>query len=235
MIRAVLFDLYDTLVYVDAEAYACKISTVAKLVGTTAQEFDRAWFGTSSDSNAGKYSTVEERVSSVLERLGLATQEDIPSRVAEIERRFLSRDVHAFPDVAGVLRALRDSAVKLAIVTNASPSVEYVLAATSLRKAVDTVVISSEVKCAKPNPEIYERALDLLGIPAISACFVGDGNDRELDGACAVGMLTILLRRNRRRHGVRDSSSQEATAIIVSSLDEVLQIARNSYLTPPAG
>jgi len=235
MIRAVLFDLYDTLVYVDREAYVSKIATCAKLVGASEEAFDRAWFGTSPESNLGRYLTIEERVNAVVRSLGCDRSEDIVSTVADIERRFLSRDIHVFPDAFDALLALRGSGAKLGIVTNASPSVEYIFKATSLRQSVDAVVISSEIKHAKPSREIYEQALERLEVAANSACFVGDGNDREIDGARAIGMLTILVRRKRPRHGVRESSREETADIIVSSLAEVARIVKHRDFSRPNG
>src|SRR4051812_19544930 len=98
MIRGVLFDLYDTLVYIDREAYASKMATCAKLAGTSAEEFDRAWFGMSPDSIGGRFASIEERVLAVLRELDRDSREVDFASIADAERAFLQEHVHPFPD-----------------------------------------------------------------------------------------------------------------------------------------
>jgi len=54
----------------------------------------------------------------------------------------------------------------------------------------DAVASSCEVGISKPEPGIYEAALEQLQVPAPCAAFVGHATD-ELDGASAVGLVTV--------------------------------------------
>jgi putative hydrolase of the HAD superfamily len=226
MIHAVLFDLYDTLLYVDNEAFDRKIATCAKAVGVSPDQFRQAWFSVSLESNLGRFGSIIERVEAVLRELRCKRGNGIASSIAESERSFLRVHIHAFPDAADTLLALRGNGTKLAIVTNASLSVRGVLKGSGLQELVDVVVISSEVMAVKPDPKIYTQALELLNVIPPEACFVGDGNDRELDGARAVGMRTVLVRRERERYGLRESSTEAAADAIVQSLAGVTQVIR---------
>jgi phosphoserine phosphatase len=96
------------------------------------------------------------------------------------------------PDADAMLADLsRDHA--LAIVTNGAPSVQREkLAGTTLARHFGAIVISVEVGVPKPDPRIFELALERLGVPAENATMVGDSRPRDVGGARAVGMRTIL-------------------------------------------
>lgn len=226
MLRAVLFDLYDTLVSVDRDASVSKIARCANLAGASDEAFDRAWFGTSPDSIRGRFASIEERVLAVLRALDRDSREVDFVSIADAERAFLQEHIHPFPDARDTLLALRRMGLKISIVTNASASVALVIDRCCLREMVDSIVISSETRVVKPNPEIYFHALERIGIDARDAWYIGDGNDQELDGAKAVGMHTILVRRERPRYGLRVPSSDAAADVTVGTLAEIPVLAQ---------
>ena len=99
------------------------------------------------------------------------------------------------PEADTVLGDLaRDHA--LGIVTNGAASVQRAkLAATTLERYFQTVVISVEVGFAKPDERIFRLALDRLGSAASEAAMVGDSRPRDVAGAHATGLRAILLER----------------------------------------
>lgn len=220
-VRAALFDLYDTLVYVDEEGLRAKLAACAHSAAVTPDDFRRAWFATSPDSIRGRFASIEDRVTAVLRSLGRVARADVVPAIAAAERAFLRTHVHPFADAHGTLDALHRDGLKLAIVTNASATVAHVLDHCDLHNRVDAVIVSSAIGAVKPSPEIYLRALDRVAVDARDACYVGDGNDQELDGAKAVSLHTILVRRDRPRYGVRASSSAAAADATVTALAEI--------------
>ncbi len=56
----------------------------------------------------------------------------------------------------------------------------------------DTVISSKEVGARKPDPEMYLRALNQVGVDPCDAVFVGH-KKAEIDGAHEIGMKTIAL------------------------------------------
>jgi putative hydrolase of the HAD superfamily len=90
--------------------------------------------------------------------------------------------------------------VKLAIVSNADGSVEAQLAADGICQVgpgpgveVDAVLDSSVVGVAKPNPRMFELALERLGIAPEHAIHVGDTPAADVDGAVAAGVTPVLV------------------------------------------
>jgi FMN phosphatase YigB (HAD superfamily) len=45
----------------------------------------------------------------------------------------------------------------------------------------------------KPEPAIFAKCLDALGVSAADSMFVGDGSSDELAGAKSIGMRTVLV------------------------------------------
>ncbi|WP_280704253.1 MULTISPECIES: HAD-IA family hydrolase [Kitasatospora] len=77
------------------------------------------------------------------------------------------------PALVAALRALRPS-VRTAIVSNAWPSMRPALQRAGLLDLVDTLVLSCEVGCAKPDPRIYELTLYRLACTPTDALFIDD-------------------------------------------------------------
>jgi putative hydrolase of the HAD superfamily len=102
----------------------------------------------------------------------------------------------AYPEVPGVLRALRAAGQRLVICSNWDLSLHEVLAATGLDVLVDGVVVSAVEGVAKPDPRLLHGALALAGdVPAGAAIHVGDSVAADVRGALAAGMRPVLVRR----------------------------------------
>jgi len=56
-------------------------------------------------------------------------------------------------------------------------------------------MISGEINRRKPSPEIFRRALNVLGVEAQRAVFVGDMLDLDVRGPQSVGMKTVFIKR----------------------------------------
>jgi len=104
------------------------------------------------------------------------------------------------PGSVEALRALATLDVRLAIVSNADGKAESRLLEHRVCQvgegpgvAVDTVIDSEIVGVAKPDPRIFEIALERLGVPADRAIHVGDTPAADVDGARAAGVRPVLL------------------------------------------
>jgi len=92
-----------------------------------------------------------------------------------------------------LLEALRERGLKLGLVSNAFDPPDLLhrdLAELGITERLDVALFSSEVGRRKPDPEIFERALDALGVGASEALFVGDTLASDIAGAAALGMRT---------------------------------------------
>jgi epoxide hydrolase-like predicted phosphatase len=90
------------------------------------------------------------------------------------------------------LRAIRRAGTPMGLLSNAiGESAVYDRAL--LEELFDAWVISNEVGMRKPDPAIYELAVERIGLPA-AACVYVDDIGGNLKPARALGMATILHR-----------------------------------------
>ena len=113
------------------------------------------------------------------------------------------------PATAEVVRDLHAAGVRLIGLTNWSDELYYPYAAErfAVLRLLDDVVVSGEVKVAKPDPRAYEIAAERAGVPLEGLVFVDD-NPPNVAAAAALGMDAILftgaaaLRTELRRRGL---------------------------------
>jgi len=102
-----------------------------------------------------------------------------------------------YEDAAALLPSL-SARYRLALVSDAWPSLEAVYSAAGFRACFSSFVISSKLGTAKPDPRMYRRALEELALLPEEVVFVDDSK-RNCAGARAVGIeRTYLLCRDPR-------------------------------------
>ncbi|KYK29518.1 MAG: HAD-IA family hydrolase [Theionarchaea archaeon] len=109
---------------------------------------------------------------------------------------------HKFYDVDKVLSPLKGAGLKLGLVSNAVPSTRDKISALALDTYFDTIVLSGEVGYEKPDPEIFETALETLSLTPEETVHVGDNYHADVEGAHKVGITPVLLDRADRYHDV---------------------------------
>lgn len=98
------------------------------------------------------------------------------------------------PGSLDVVRDLHDAGVPLIGLTNWSDELYYPHAAPHFEvlELLDDVVVSGEVKAAKPDPRAYEIAAERAGLPLERLAFVDD-KQVNVDAAVALGMDGVLF------------------------------------------
>jgi putative hydrolase of the HAD superfamily len=100
-----------------------------------------------------------------------------------------------FRSMVETLNALRERAVKLSIVTNASVSLQTAaIQALKIGEMFDAIVISEAEGVRKPDRRIFDLALRRLGATPAEAVFVGDHPEVDIRGAQDAGMRAIWKR-----------------------------------------
>ncbi|XP_047322018.1 haloacid dehalogenase-like hydrolase domain-containing protein 3 [Impatiens glandulifera] len=91
------------------------------------------------------------------------------------------------PNAEKVFKALRNSGVKIAVVSNFDTRLRPLLKALDCDHWFDAVAVSAEVEAEKPNPTIFLKACDLLGVEPHDAVHVGDDRRNDVWGARDAG------------------------------------------------
>ncbi len=88
---------------------------------------------------------------------------------------------------------------RLGLVTNGPAEVQRAkIELLGVEQYVDFVVVSGEFGAAKPDPSIFEHALDRGGARADQTLFVGDSAEFDIAGAYRVGIRSVWVNRTGR-------------------------------------
>jgi HAD superfamily hydrolase (TIGR01549 family) len=195
--RGFLFDLMDTLAYLDPDIYRDVKLHMAKMLGVSLEQFLFAWEASRKPASTGVFDTTEGRMRSVAKTLAVQLSEGECRDLAQREDEMWRTRVEIIEGAYTLLARLRAAGMKLAVVCNGPVAMRSLRDHLDLDSLVDVTLFSHAVGVLKPDPGIYNRALEELGLATSCCVYVGDGNDRELDGAKAVGLYTIRVRRER--------------------------------------
>jgi HAD superfamily hydrolase (TIGR01509 family) len=106
-----------------------------------------------------------------------------------------ARRLRARPGVARLIEEARGAGLRIGIAaTSASANVEALLASVfggDGRAAIGAIVCADQVARKKPAPDLYERLLVTLGLPA-SACVAFEDSENGLAAAKAAGLYTVV-------------------------------------------
>lgn len=101
-----------------------------------------------------------------------------------------------YPDAVPALSGLRDRGLSLVAVSNWDCSLPRVLDGCGLGELLDGTITSAEAGSRKPDPKIFEQALELAGCDASDALHVGDTAEEDVVGARAAGIRPLLIDRD---------------------------------------
>lgn len=102
----------------------------------------------------------------------------------------------AYPDAVPALRGLREWGQKLVAVSNWDCSLPSVLESVGVGQLLDGVVSSARASARKPDPAIFEPALELAGVGSDEALHVGDTREEDVEGARSAGIRSLLIDRD---------------------------------------
>lgn len=115
-------------------------------------------------------------------------------REVGVERMMAAISFEAYSDAPGTLAELRSRGLTIVCVSNWDYELEAVLERVGLRRYMRGVVPSALAGARKPDPAIFERALELAGCTAAEALHVGD-SDEDVEGARAAGIEVLRIAR----------------------------------------
>lgn len=194
--RAVLFDAGGTLLFLDyprlaaGVGAACGITLTEAALRAAAPEAARELERASGEDRerAGRYLHA------------LLTGAGVPAGswdVAEAALRAMHRERHLWSGgderTAPALARLRAAGVRLGVVSNSDGRVAGALAAAGLAGHFDVVVDSALAGVEKPDPHIFELALEAIGVDADEALYVGDVYEVDVIGARNAGLAAALV------------------------------------------
>jgi putative hydrolase of the HAD superfamily len=190
--KAVLLDSLGTLVELEPpwEHLAAELGTEADegMVKAVRTEMDYYKQHAHEGTDAQALADLRDRCAGVLTReLG---------RDVSVEQMMAAIRFRPYPDAPPALEALRSRGLRLVCVSNWDISLTDVLERCGLLEALEGVVTSAATGARKPDPAIFEVALEVAGVAASEALHVGDTEEEDVSGARAAGIPVLLLDRD---------------------------------------
>jgi putative hydrolase of the HAD superfamily len=220
VLRAVLFDAGNTLLFLDYPRLAAGVGAVlglplaaADLEAQAAEAARRLEQGRVSD---------HERATAYLEALFLLAGVP-PARLPEVRDELLRLHLerHLWSGVqAGTVHALERlarSGVRLGVVSNSDGRAEAALEAAGLGRYFEVVIDSALVGFEKPDPRIFHAGLHALGVDAAETLYVGDIYEVDAVGARAAEMEVALID-PLGNHRDRDVRTAPSVSLLVQEL-----------------
>lgn len=125
------------------------------------------------------------------------------------------------------LRALKSRGYKFGLVADTRPKTAWnVLHQHNLYDLFDTLAISEEVGCEKPDPRIFRAALDALNIAPrdyARVLMIGNRLARDVRGANALGLISVYFHWNERYAHEDDGSVARYEVRDARELNELVE------------
>lgn len=132
-----------------------------------------------------------------------------------------SASYRLFADALPALDSISSIGFRLGLISNFEEWLEEMLVELDVGHVFDVTVISGIEGVEKPDPAIYELALERAGVPPEEAIHVGDSPKLDMEPASAVGIKPILLDRYDRYETVPYTRISSLTEVATLLGDEV--------------
>jgi putative hydrolase of the HAD superfamily len=219
--RAVIFDLFHTLTALES-TWSAGLTT-SEMLGFSKE----AWNEQLSEKSPARLTGEERDPFTIVRHMVHAIDPHIPDELIEkavqnrIER-FAGALIGIPATTREVLLKLKQSQKRIGLVSNADVMEIAAWAQSPICHLFDSAIFSCEVGCIKPERAIYKIALRSLRVKLEDAVFDGDGGARELEGAKAVGLTTVMMAGMIRKIWPEKIEERKRFAdYVVESLDEL--------------
>jgi len=182
-IKAVVFDLYETLIYKVGGSYSD--DPYRTILMTAQQQYVR-----------GRPIFMTEDLQTlqvIAERFGVADKVDFVKCQQELDQRLAN--TFLYPETIEVLERLKNQGLKLGVISNLSSLYRIPFYNLGLDKYFDQKIFSCEVGLVKPQPEIYQMMVDRLGVAPSQILMTGDQLVIDVYPPQKAGMQAVHLDR----------------------------------------
>lgn len=189
MIKAVIFDMYETLIthYETPLYFGTQIAADA---GMPEENFQKVWKATSKERTGGEIS-FEEILEKIFKENNCYSEELMELVLAK--RMAVKEDCfrHLHEEILPMLDELKRRGIKIGLISNCFSEEVTAIRNSILYPYFDVPLLSYEEKVQKPDPEIFERCMSRLGVKPEECLYIGDGGSFELEAAAKAGMKAM--------------------------------------------
>lgn len=189
MIKAVIFDMFETLItHYESPLYMGK--QMCADMGIPEPKFREIWNATEDDRTLGKRS-VEDVVEEILRVNDRFSTELFETVIKKRKESKVECFHHMHPEIIPMLQTLREKGFSIGLITNCYFEERDAIRNSLLFGYFDGVCMSCELGLKKPDVDIFRKCTELLEVSPSQCIYVGDGGSYELETAEKLGMKPI--------------------------------------------
>ena len=189
MIKACIFDMYETLVSLFVgRVYFCE--DFVEDMNLPSDEYVKAWHENEDDRTMGKI-TIAEGGRAALEKIGRYSKEAVEHLVKKRHESQVDTFSMVPKETFELLDELKKRGIKIGLISNCFSDERDMIRASSLMPYFDAVKLSYEQGLKKPDLVLFNDIAKELGVETSECIYVGDGGSHELEAATEAGMKAI--------------------------------------------
>ncbi len=189
MVKAVIFDMYETLITL-FESPLYFGTQIAVDAGIEEKKFQEIWRAAESDRTIGKI-TLEELLEKILKANDCYSEAKMNFIVNKRIRTKEEAFEHLHQEIIPMLRALKKKGIRIGLISNCFSEEAVIIKKSVLYPYFDAVCLSFDEGVQKPDPVIFKMCLERLQVQAKDCLYIGDGGSSELEAAQAAGMKAL--------------------------------------------
>ena len=172
-IRAVVFDLWGTLVLLPRGRRDAVIPAMAADLGVEASAFAAAFRESYVERFTGATGSIEDTVDELAVRCGGSPSRAAVARAAARRLELIRSSLVAGDEALSVLDELRARGFRLGLVTDCSVETPTLWLQSTLAARFDAVAFSCVLGVRKPDPAVFLACLESLGVLPDACAYVG--------------------------------------------------------------
>lgn len=193
--RAVIFDLFGTLVHITPLADSDNgLKQMASVLLARHEDFATSWHSMFTERMTGTFKNYQDCIRHVCADLNVLVDEEQIELAAKTRFDMTRNELMTLHEGAlDVLSHLRAKGYKTGLLSNCSFEVTRIWGETRLAPLIDVAVFSCSAGMMKPDPPIYGLVTEQLNVKPQDCLYVADGIGRELAVATQIGMDAVQI------------------------------------------
>ena len=190
MIKLIIFDLWQTLAYLDID-----YSAISKMLECTGAKIQKEMFVKIFEDSiqTKKWDSKFEAYSNLCKKMGLKSTKDNINLLIKIRDR-AEAETKLFSHTIPMLKQLKEQNYRIGLLSNSSVfAVKQIKKKTNLLDYIDYPVFSFDVNVIKPNKKIFEEMLQITNCKPKEAIMIGDKLNDDIIPSKSLEMNAILF------------------------------------------